>query len=213
MSAIELEKLDYSNMMCNVMALPAGKDPLEEFDFLRKHDEFHVPLVQLNKKKVLRYICLVYDKGSPLHDIYTDLWRKKMAAAELALFMKEDNGRFNGKVEEMMRCENKYVNAMILRYVTGFHAAKYNRYVLFKEMEFRESENLLNGKTKIDEFNKISRELETCEEELLAGDNRLKEDLSRYYFEDKLELRPEDIAARLTKGEEPIKLEPVDPEY
>lgn len=217
MSNVDHSKLDYSKMLCNIMALPPKKSPLEELDFFKKHKEFHEKLPFLNKTKVLRYICLVYDKGSPLHDAYEDLLKKKMAAADLANFIKEEDGKFKVEIEDMMRCDastkmGKNINAMILRYVTGFYSAKYSRYILFKEMEFRESNALLNGKSKIDDFNKISKELESVEEELLSGDNALKADLSRYYFEDKLELRPEDIAGRLSNGDQPIILETVESE-
>lgn len=212
MSTVDLEKLNYTKMMCNIMLLPPKKNPLEEFDFFKKHKEFHAPLIQLNKTKVLKYICLVYDKGSPLHDAFKDLTRIKMIAAELAQFIKEENGFFNGKVEDIIRCDSttetgRRVNAMIIRYVTGMKSVLYQKWVLYSELHTRESLKLLNGESKIDNFKKISEELEECESQLLSGDNHLHEDLTKYYFEDKIELRPEDIAARLANGDAPIILE------
>jgi len=208
MSTTDPYKLDYSNMMCNVMSLPEKRSPLEEFEFMKKHVEFHRPIFP-NKRKTLKYICLVYDKGSPLHDAYPDLYKKKMVAAELVKFLKEPDGKYDKNVEEVIQCENETVNAMIIRYVTGMKSVLYQKYVLFSELHTRESIKLLNGSSKIDEYKKISAELENCESQLLSGDNLLHEDLTRYYFEDKLELRPEDIAIKIAEGKEPIKLESV----
>lgn len=218
MSVVDPYKLNFSNMLCNVMSLAPKQNPLEEFEFLRKHKEFHEPLIQLNKTKVIKYICLVYDKNSPLHDVYPDLNKKKIIACELATFVKEENGQFNGKVEDMIRCDSttetgKRINAMIIRYVTGMKSALYQKWVLYSELHTRESLKLLNGESKIDNFKKISEELEECESQLLSNDNLLHEDLTKYYFEDKLELRPEDIALKIAEGKEPIKLESVEEEY
>lgn len=207
MSAVDPYKLDFSNMLCNVMALAPKQNPLEEFDFLKKHKEFHVPTLQLNKIKTLKYLCLVYDRGSPLHDAYKDLWRRKMIAAELAQFVKEPGGRYKEVVEDMMKCNNKVVNAMIMRYLTGMYSGIYQRYALMCEMHARTSEKMLAGEAKIDDFNKVCDALEKAEHDLLSGDNLLIPDLTRYYFEDKLELRPEDIALRLSNGDEPVIIE------
>lgn len=217
MSAVDPHKLDFTKMLCNVMSIAPKQNPLEEFEFFKKHREFHIPLVQMNKTKVLKYICLVYDKNSPLHDAYPDLNKKKIVACELAQFIKEDNGKFNGKVEDMIRCDSatetgRNINAMIIRYVTGMKSALYHRWVLYTELHTQESVALLNGSTKIDNFKKISEELEKCESQLLSNDNTLHVDLTRYYFEDKLELRPEDIAAKIAEGKEPIVLESVEEE-
>lgn len=199
-------------MLCDIMSLAPKQNPLEVFEFLKKHEEFHAPLIQLNKTKVLKYICLVYDKGSPLHDAYADLWRKKVIAAELALFIKEPGGRFNGKVEQMMKCDVPEVNAMIVRYLTGMNSAKYQRYALLSEKYARISQKFLDGNEKMDEFNKVSESLEQAEADLLAGDKLLIPDLTKYYFVDKLELRPEDIALRLSNGDKPVILEEVEQE-
>lgn len=206
MSAIDPHKLDYSKMMCDVMSLQPKQNPLEEFEFFRKHKVFYVPLIQMNSKKVLKYIALVYDKNSPLHDAYPDIYKKKIVACELSQFVKEPNGQFNGKVSDMISCDNEFINAMIIRYVTGMKSAIYHKFVMFSELFERESASLLLGKSKIDDFKKISKELEICESELLSNDNLLKVDLTRYYFEDKLELRPEDIAQLIADGKQPIKL-------
>ncbi len=208
MSTIDPKKLDYSKMLCNVIELPSRKSPLEAFELLQKHKEFHVPLLNphLPKTKVLIYVALIYDKGSPLHDAYRDLNKRKVVAADLSLFTREEGGKFNPKVEDMFRCEIPEINSMIIRYIMMSKSVLFQRYCVYSEAYFNASVKFLAGQIKIDEFNKISKELELCESELLAEDNKLHDDFTQYYFEDRLELRPEDIAERLKKGEEPVVL-------
>lgn len=194
------------------MSLPPKKNPLEAFELLQKYNEFHKPLLNahLPKAKVLRYIALVYDKQSPLHDAYPDLNRKKIIAADLAGFIKEDNGQYNPKVEELFRCDIPDcpdINPMIIRYLLLSKSALFQRFCILSEAYSNISAKFLTGNGKIDEFTKLGREIDDCESELLAHDNNLHEDFTQYYFESRLELRPEDIAERLKKGEQPIVLQ------
>lgn len=190
------------------MALPPKKSPLEAFELLQKHREFHVALLHpaTPKSKVLRYVVLVYDKNSPLHEAHTDLNKKKLAAAELSGFVKEPGGMYSEKVEEMFRCKDKDINPMIIRYITLSRSALYHKYTILNEFYTSVSVRMLAGEAKIDEFNKVNKELEICESELLSNDNNLHEDFTQYYFETNLELRPEDIAIRIQKGEKAIEI-------
>lgn len=210
--SVDVSKLDFTKLACNVMALQPKQDPLEVFDVLSKYEEFYAPTPMLNRKKILKYIVLVYDKNSPLHDEFKDMWRKKMFAADLAGFVKEENGKYLGKVEDMMKCKNTPVNSMIIRYVMLMRSSLYSKFTILQEVYFNVSEGLLGGNTKIDDFNKINKELEQCESELLSNDNLLSDDLTKYYFQDKLELRPEDIAKKLANGEQPIDIKEIEAE-
>jgi hypothetical protein len=184
------------------MSLPPKKTPLEAFDILQKHKEFHTPILNPHtpKAKVQKYIPLVYDKNSPLHDAYQDLMRVKIVAAELSGFVKEAGGKFHEQVEMMFRCEQEIITTMIVRYITLNKSALFEKYS-------RTAAAFLLGDAKMSEFDNISKALELCETELLAHDNKLQEDFTQYYFESKLELRPEDIAERLKKGEPPVDVQ------
>ncbi|MDU9793817.1 hypothetical protein RGC27_08235, partial [Helicobacter pylori] len=63
--------------------------------------------------------------------------------------------------------------------------------------------NVLENPTDKDirNFQMLGTQLDGIKQELLSGDKNLKlqEDLMQYYFEDKLELRPEDIARKRAK--------------
>jgi hypothetical protein len=139
--SIEASKLDFTRLACNVMTLAPKQDPAQAFEMIGKYEEFTEPLPGINRKKVIIYIVLVYDKVSPLHDLFKDPFKKKMYAAELSNFIKDDTGEYSEAIHAMMRCEDKMINAMILRYITLFHSASYNRYMLFKELEHREAIN------------------------------------------------------------------------
>lgn len=210
--SVDVSKLDFTGMMCNVMALPPKRNPLDVFDMLQKYDQFHIPLPMINKAKVLFYIPLIYDRASPLHDIFDDILKKKMFALELSRFIKQEDGRHLSIVEKMIQGGIPEVNAMVVRYTTLNQSALYYRYTILNEVQFREAQNLLEDKTNISDFSKVGEEISKVEAQLLAGDKTLIPDLTKYYFQDKLELRPEDMAAKLANGRKPIELKEVQPQ-
>lgn len=201
-----LKDLDCSKMMVNVSALKTSADIAKEYpDIFAKHKEFKEIPAGISYQNLFRYLALVYDKNSPLKDLYpNDANRAKSCAAELAGFKKNQSGRFNDIVEKIFVCKNSEVNKMIVKYAVLSRSTLYLKYVVLSEVYQQESVNLLSGnKTKIDDFSKIGEELENVKTELLSHDNnmRLEQSFIDFYVKDKLELRPEDIAKKIQNGE------------
>lgn len=203
MSAIDFEELDYTKMMCNVMAVPDKRSPEDEFEVFKKYKEFLEPTPEIDRKKLFRYIPLVYDKHSPLHTVIPDIKKVKGKAAELAGFRLQEDGTFLPNVMQMMECNNREVNQMIIRYSVLHKSAKYHQYVVLREAQVKLSVNIIEdpNKANVASFNDVSERVDSAQQELLSGDNNanLQDSFHEYYFENELQLRPEDIAKRLTK--------------
>lgn len=202
MAEIDFSELDYSKMMCNVMAVPEKKNPETEFEIFRKYDEFLQPTPELDRKKLFRYIPLVYDKNSPLHQVISDVKKVKGKAAELAGFKLQEDGNFMKHVIELLECNNKEVNKMIIRYVTLHKSAKYHEYVVLREAHTKLSVDVVLDPAKtnlVATFQSVGEKVDKVQQELLSGDNNvnLEDNLNDYYFENELRLRPEHIAKRL----------------
>lgn len=207
MAEIDYSELDYSRMIANPMEVPAKKSPADVYDIFNKFKEFLEETPDLDKKKLFRYIPLVYDKNSPLPAVLPDIKKVKTKAAELAGFKKDSDGRFLKPVESMILCDDRVVNAMIVRYVSLHKSAKYHEMVILSEAHVKVSVNVLESPsaTDIKNFQMLGTQLDSIKQDLLSGDTskKLQEDLMQYYFEDKLELRPEDVA-RKRAAKQPI---------
>ncbi|HMG14780.1 MAG TPA: hypothetical protein VK590_05010, partial [Saprospiraceae bacterium] len=204
MSEIDFDELDYTKMMCNVRSIAIKKSPETEFDIFKKYKEFLVETPEIDRKKLFRYFPLVYDKNSPLHQVIQDIKRLKGKAAELAGFKIQADGNFMGHVMELMECNNRTVNQMIIRYVILHKSAKYHEMVVLREALAKLSVNVVENPTDKDlkNFQVVGERVDNVQQELLSGDNNehLQSDLFEYYFEDQLQLRPEDVARKIREG-------------
>lgn len=204
MSTIDFSELDYTRMIANPMVVPLKKSPADFYDIFKKYKEFTVEVKGIDERKLFRYIPLVYDKNSPLHAVIGDFKKLKAKAAELAGFNKDNEGKYLKPVEDVLLCNNRDVNFMIVRYVIHHKSAKYHEMVILKEAHLKISVNVLEDPTtkELSSFKTVGAQVDELQQELLSGDNnpKLQENLLEYYFEDKLELRPEDIARRRSAG-------------
>lgn len=200
MADIDYSELSYDRMIANPMVVPQKKCPSDVYPLFKKYKEFLEETPDIDKKKLFRYIPLVYDKNSPLRTVLSDIKKIKTKAAELAGFNKNDEGRFLKPIEAVILCDDRVVNAMIVRYVLEHKSAKYHEMVILSEAHVKIAVNVLEAPTDKDikNFQSIGSQLDEIKQELLSGDNsvKLQEDLLQYYFEDKLQLRPEDIARK-----------------
>lgn len=202
---IDFSSLDWGKMMANTYAIPPKKDPRVEYKEVFRFPEYYPEAFpSADIVKTLRYIAMVYDKNSPLHQVFNDIKKVKTHAAELAGFIRQEDGRFLSNVEEILSCRNEAVNKMIVRYAITHKNALYSKFILYSELHTFEMEKLLAGAGgKLSDFDMLSKNLDQTRQELLSQDNSIKlhEDFMSFYFEDKLLLRPEDIARRLQRGE------------
>lgn len=207
---IDLLSLDWGSIMTpGIQKMSPKKDPRSEFvDVFRFQEYWPESFPHLDLFKTLRYIVMVYDAKSPIHSVFNDLYKIKVNAAELAGFIKQEDGRFLSNVEEMMSCKDPVVNKMIIRYVVSNKSGLYSKFILYQELHFVEMTKLLSGEkgTKIGEFDLLSDKLDEVRQELFRKDKSigLQDDFMKFYIEDKLMLKPEDIAKKLKEGKEPV---------
>ena len=209
---IDFSSLDWSAMMVDTFNLQPKQDPRvvypESFVFPEYYEETH----DIEVRKVLRYIPMVYDRNSPLHKIYTDLRKLKIKAADLAGFIRQEDGKFLSNVEAVLMCANPVINKMIIRYVTQHKNALYVRFVMYNELYVTNMEAMLGGKTngKVSDFDALGDKLDEIRQQLFSQDKspKLHEDLQQFYFDDRLFLKPEDIAKKLQEkpNESPVPI-------
>lgn len=197
---MEFEKEEFDGLMIPVHNIPADVDILSKYPELKKYHDFteYIP----DKDKVLRYIAYFYDKKTPLKKIDNVLARKA-EAAKLAGFELED-GKFSDLVEEVIRCENTIVNAMIIRYLRLSNNHKFAMLSTTIELLYRNLSAQLNNEDSgnYKESQVMEREISRITDELMQDDTNqfLTSDLYQMINLEKLELSPEDIAARVRDG-------------
>lgn len=198
MAEIDFTELDYSKMICNPMAVPPKKSPEDHYELFQQYKEFTEPTFDLDRSKLFRYIPLVYDKNSPLHLVIDDIKKLKGKAAELAGYKKDNNGKYFEAVEKLITGQHTQANYMIIRYVILHKSKQWHRFCILNEVFEHTSERLLRDPSKNDlqNFESLSEQIDTVKQDLLSKDNsrKLEEDMYEYYFDDKLKLKPEDIA-------------------
>lgn len=198
---IDFSSLAYHSMMVDPYNIPLKKDIREVYPDFYSAPEYWQDLHDIDIKKVLRYVALAYDKESPLRKVITDFKKLKLQAAALAGFIKQEDGRFLSNVEAVITCANKETNKIILRYCLQHRNATYTKYILYQQIYFSQMEALLSGdkSAKLNDFDSLADKLDEISQQIFNQDNSasLKEDLQQYYFEEKLFLKPEEIAKKL----------------
>lgn len=117
---MDLKESDYKSMRFP-FNLIGDADPLEVFPILSKYEEFNIPIEQ--KDKIIKYILLVYDPGSPLR-VLEPIPVRKANAAMMAGF-KYKSEKFEDAVLRMMECGVLEINRMIIRFCRLFGERSY----------------------------------------------------------------------------------------
>lgn len=123
-----MEDNDYKSMLFP-FNLIGDKDPLEAFPRLAKYPEFNAKIDQ--RDKVLKYIMLAYDPGSPFYRMDSIPQRKANAAVTAGFKMKSE--QFDPEVVKMMDCKLPIINLMIIRFCRIFGDRTYTLMVAGSE--------------------------------------------------------------------------------
>jgi hypothetical protein len=207
--AMEWIDNDFKKMHFNVWKNSAkNKNLLDVFPVFNDYLEFDVKLGKLNKNHVIRYICFMYDVGSPLPQKIENILKMKIESADLAGFKRDSNNEFSDEVNEFMVGGNNAVNHMIVRFLSLFHDISFLTYKVYKAKHY---EVIAQLQTEKDPY-KIEKLLKTSN--LLVNDIAslsskifLPEDsnnlIQAMYEQAEFEaspITPEDIIERLEKG-------------
>jgi hypothetical protein len=203
---LDFDNFSWTSMFADTYNMKPKQDPRVVFKNVFNFKEYYEELKEVDVVKFLRFIPMAYDKNSPLRSHFTETVRLKIKAADLAGFVRQDDGRFLSNVENVLNGGNEIANRMIIRYVVQHKNSLYTRFVMYQELYENEMNKLRSGEkgaAKISEFDTLGDKLDEIRQELFSQDNNIKlqNDFHQFYFEDKLLLRPEDIAEKLRKGE------------
>lgn len=203
----DLRDYDYTNFLID----PTLKDQ-ELITRMGIFPEFDVTLTaDLNKAKVIRYIALMYDMASEMGLVFPDLFKRKLGLAEMVNFKKTKqagSNRFHPDVSEMLIGQNDKVNSMIIRYVRLFPDPDYVTYVSYQSMLLQQiSLSMTATDAKIvkeirQNVSGLNKDIAVLAERIFRGDT--SRDLIKKLYssmeEEKIGLRPEDVAAALRDG-------------
>jgi len=204
----QFSEAEFKDMMFNPSRVPEGMSIFEFFPQLNKHKIFKKSAgKELVNEMVMYYVLCMYDKHTPFRTKYRDILKRKVAVANEVGFETESGGRFVKQVEDMLKGRNKTVNLKIVEYVRIHRSFKYAYLVSVENSYYQIMEDVMAGSSKrISELKNVQQELEDTMLDMLNQDDNqfVKDMVLRYMEEDRIQLRPEDIAMKLSKGEQAI---------
>jgi len=167
------------------------------------------------KSQVLRYIVLMYDPNSPIHQMNSlDYWGQKWEAAAYAGFPQtkskhDGQQRFDERVVQMVLGKNKDVLDMILLYTKWTNKKDWDYLVYLQEAMAGHVLSAMKEKQdikSIKEVNTLWREKNAIEKKMSNQAVPETEDfVSRFYYQieqSRLAIRPEDYAHALADGDD-----------
>jgi hypothetical protein len=185
--------------------LPEGSDILKFYKDLAKVKEFRLnPGEGIDNNKVMQYIMCMYDAHSPYRTKFTDVLKRKIEVAHDCQFSVQDDGTFESATEDFLKGKNDVVNRKIVQYVMLHKSYKYSYQVSIESAYFDLMVSIQKeADTKsLSKLAELRDELEENLMDLLSQDNNpfVRDTMLRYLEDDRLQLRPEDIARKLQNG-------------
>lgn len=200
--------IEYRGMMFNPSKVPEDTSVFKIFPELKKYSDFKKsPGPELNNDLVMLYIFCMYDKSTPYRGKYTDVLKRKIEIAHDVGFPMDEKGVFSEPVEDMLKGNNKVVNRKIVEFVRIHRSFKYTYLVTIESSYYNVMLEVMEGATKrIPDLRNIQEELEDTMVDLLNEDDNpyIRDAVLRYMEEERLQLRPEDIAIKLSNNEQPV---------
>ena len=200
--------IEYRGMMFSPAKVPEKTSVFKIFPELKKYSVFKKsPGPELNNDLVMLYIMCMYDKSTPYRGKYTDVLKRKIEIAHDVGFAMDEKGIFTEPVEDMLKGNNKVVNRKVVEFIRIHRSFKYTYLVTIETSYYNVMLEVMEGATKrIPDLKGIQEELEETMVELMNEDDNpyIRDAVLRYMEEDRLQLRPEDIAIKLTNDEQPV---------
>ena len=200
-------------MIYDPTKVPEGTSILKFFKDLAKVKAFRDdPGTEIDNEKVMQFIMLTYDKNSPYRKKFPDVLKRKIEVAHDCMFKITEGGVFESATEDFLKGKNRIVNRKIVEYVRLHRNFKYSFLVSMENAYYNLMLEILGGDTKnVMKAKELRDELEESVMEIFNDDTNsfIKDELLRYMETERLELRPEDIALKLQKGETPVTVKSI----
>ena len=160
------------------------------------------------KEKVIQYVILMYDMANEEivneYPFYPN--RKREICRMIGL-------KITKSIEEMLIGKDLQLNAMIVKYITLFNnpdllnlASFYEIFIFLNQKAFSGDVNTAN----IKDIEKVNASIKRLEESIFRGkdETELRKELYKTVREQALGIRPEEIAEKLARGEDPLEFNP-----
>jgi hypothetical protein len=195
-------------MMFNPTKVPEGVSIFKIYPELSKYPTFKKsPGKEMDNDLVMLYVICMYDKSTPYRAKYPDVLKRKIEIAHDVGFEMSDKGIFSDPIEDMLRGNNSVVNNKIVEFVRLLRSHKYSYLVTIEASYYNVMLQVMEGETKrIADLRSMQQELEDTMVDLLNEDDNpfIKDAVLRYMEEERLALRPEDVAIKLANNEQPF---------
>lgn len=153
-----LNDKDFSTLTYNVMKHKTDTNLLRIFPTFESIEPFKQYKGDVNR--VIRYIVLCYDKGSPILNRYMqDDVKRKVLAAQYAGWQCNDEGLFEDEVDKIMKCLNAEVNAMIIGFIRTFNDPNWALLMTGMESYYQKLQQIMNA-----DFGDMKRDIFQIEE-------------------------------------------------
>jgi hypothetical protein len=183
------------------------KDNLKENSVIKSYSEFKLKIGLIPMDTALRYIVSVYDKHSPFRKKYDDIVKRKTEAALFAGFSVNDFNEFDEKYYEILVCRNENFNKMIVRYCRLQYSSEYSYLATMEDLYYKQLDAIrMEQKVDPKQIKQAKDEITITMEKMLMGDKNMnmQHDLLKVVDDDNLDIFPEDIADKISKGEPPL---------
>ncbi len=209
----QFTNIEFQGMMFNPTKVTDRGSVFRAYKSLGKHRVFKRPNgYDLDNEMVMKYIMCMYDKNTPYRQKYPDVLKRKIEIAHDIGFPINDTGIFDDPVEDFLKGNNKVINRKIVEFVRIHRNFKYSFLVGIENSYYNIMLEVMDGATKrIADLRSIQEELENTMVELMNEDNNphIRDAVLRYMAEERLQLRPEDIAMKIANGEDGITAEEI----
>lgn len=204
--AFQFSSIEFKGMMYNPSKVPEGTSVLKIYPQLGAFPIFKKsPGKGIDNNKVLLYIFCMYDFKTPYRLKHSDVTKRKLEVAHDVGFVVDKDGRFDSTIEDILKGKNQVVNAKIVEYVRLHRNSKYAYLVAIESSYFNLMQEIVAGETsKLKEARNVQQELENILSDIINEDDNpiTKDTVLKYMEEERLGLRPEEIAMKLANGEE-----------
>lgn len=139
-----LNDKDFSTLTYNVMKHKIDANLLRIFPTFESIDSFRQYKGDTNR--VIRYIVLCYDKGSPILNRYMqDDVKRKVLAAQYAGWESDQEGNFSDEVDNILKCKDTDVNAMIIGFIRTFNDPNWALLMTGMESYYQKLQQIMNA--------------------------------------------------------------------
>lgn len=204
---MQYEEKEFSGLMLpDIFNLKDDDDAFIKYPILTRYPEFNAEIDYYNR--FLKYISFIYDSNSPLH-VINHIPTRKSEAMQLAGFERNANGMFPKECEETIRCLNKKIMLMVVKYIRLQKNATFAKRITYEESFYNQLSKLQSGTVDDEKSKDLINNIERLEDlinktnfVLLNGDmnKNLTELVAEEILEEQLLIRPEFVARAIKEG-------------